>query len=109
MGNASTFTNEIDIDRSLLVNKRLKKQPQYIIKFNKSKDTWFTVWNDSIIADYNKEEKFVIAMRRYLDEQYNQKTAVAVVEQFDARAFKFTTLATFKKFQKQMRLVKPQK
>ena len=110
MGNASTFTNEIEIDRSLLVNKRLKQSPQYIIKFNKSKDTWFTVWNKNIICDYNKEEcKSVYAMRRYLDEQYNMDIANIVIEMSDARAFKFTTLATFKKFQKQMRLLKPQK
>lgn len=36
-------------------------------------------------------------------------SANMVVEMFDARAFKFTTLATFKRFQKQMRLIKPQK
>lgn len=109
MGQASTFTNEIEIDRSLLVNKRKRIQPQYIIKFNKSKDTWFTVWNDNIVSDYNNEQVKTIAMRRYLDEQYVQESANAMIEMFDARAFKFTTLATFKKFQKQMRLIKPQK
>lgn len=109
MGNASTFTNEIDIDRSLLVNKRQRIQPQYIIKFNKSKDTWFTVWNNCIVSDYNNEQVRTVAMRRYLDEQYVQENANAMIEMFDARAFKFTTLATFKKFQKQMRLIKPQK
>lgn len=109
MGQASTFTNEIDIDRSLIVNKRKRIQPQYIIKFNKSKDSWFTVWNNYIVSDYNKEEVRAIAMRRYLDEQYVQESANAMIEMFDARAFKFTTLATFKKFQKQMRLLKPQK
>lgn len=101
MGSASTFTNEIEIDRSLLVNKRRKTSPQYVIKFNKSKDTWFTVWNDNIVSDYNKEEgKPIYAMRRYLDEYYVQEYANIVIEMFDARAFYFTTLATFKKFQK---------
>ena len=109
MGNASTFTNEIELDKSLLVNKRKRIQPQYIIKFNKSKDSWFTVWNNYIVSDYNKEEVRAIAMRRYLDEQYVQESANAMIEIFDARAFHFTTLAIFKKFQKQMRLLKPQK
>lgn len=110
MGEASTFTNEIDIDRSLIVNKRQRIQPQYIIKFNKSKDTWFTMWNNYIVSDYNKETvPYTVAMRRYLDEQYTKDTADSIVEMFDARAIKFTTLATFKKFQKQMRLIKPQK
>ena len=109
MPDASTFTNEIDIDRSLLVNKRKRIQPQYVIKFNKSKDSWFTVWNSNIVSQWNNEESQVIAMRRYLDEYYLIDNANMVVEMFDARAFKFTTLATFKKFQKQMRLIKPQK
>lgn len=109
MGQASTFTNEIEIDRSLLVNKRKRTTPMYIIKFNKFQDTWFTVWNDNIISDYNGEQKTTIPMRRYLDEVYNRENANNVVEQFDARAYKFTTLACFKKFQKQMRLLKPDK
>ena len=41
--NASTFTNELEIDRSLLVNKRLCQYPIAVIKFTKTKDTWFTV------------------------------------------------------------------
>lgn len=109
MGNASTFTNELEIDRSLLTNKRNRISPQYIVKFGRTKDTWFTVWNNNIISDYNNEEKQVIAMRRYLDEQYNRDSANSVIEQFDVRAYKFTTLATFKKFQKQMKLLKPDK
>lgn len=106
MGQASTFTNEIDIDRSLLVNKRQRVSPQYIVKFNKTKDTWFTVWNNYIVSDYNNEQVRTIAMRRYLDDQFYQDNMNNVIEIFDSRAFKFTTLACFKKFQKQMKLLK---
>ena len=110
MPEASTFTNEVEVDRSLLCNKRLRHTPNYVIKFNKTKDTWFTVWNDNIISTYNNEKcNFILAMRRYLDEQYMMESANAVIEQFDARAFRFTSLSCFKKFQKQMRLLKPQK
>lgn len=105
---ASTFTNEVEIDRSLLVNKRLCTTPHCIIKFNKSKDTWFTVWNNNIIKDYNNEQKNAIPMRRYLDEIYSQELVDSVRERFDARAYKFVNLACFKKFQKQMKLLKKQ-
>ena len=104
MGNASTFTNEIEIDRSLIVSKRQRVTPQNIIKFAKTQDTWFTLWNNSIISDYNKEEKPTIAMTRYLDECYDLDLANSIRDRFDARVFKFTTLATFKKFQKQLKL-----
>lgn len=106
---ASTFTNEIEMDRSLICHKRERIIPNCIIKFNNSKDTWFTLWNNSIIAPYNKENKEAIAMRRYLDEIYSQPLVDSVIERFDARAFRFTTLACFKRFQKQMRLLKPAK
>lgn len=71
MGNASTFTNEIEIDRSLLVNKRERTSPQYIVKFGRTKDTWFTVWNNRIISDYNKEQVTTVPMSRYLDDHFN--------------------------------------
>lgn len=109
MPDASTFTNEMSVDRSLLINKRKRLYPNYIIKFSKTKDTWFTVWNDNIVHEWHNESKNVIAMRRYLDEQFNQDNQNSVIAQFDARAYKFTSLACFKKFQKQMRLLKPQK
>ena len=106
-GQASTFTNEVQIDRSLLINKRKRTSPQFVIKFWKETNTWFTLWNDGIISPYNNEHRPSIAMRRYLDELYNQETINSVIERFDVRAFKFTSLACFKRFQKQMRLLKP--
>ena len=109
MGKASTFTNEIEIDKSLLVNKRERKQPQYIVKFNKTKDTWFTVWNNYIVADYNKEQVRTIPMSRYLDDLFIQDNANMVQEIFDTRCFRFTTLATFKRFQKQLKLTQKKK
>ena len=106
-GQASTFTNEVQIDRSLLINKRKRTSPQFVIKFWKETNTWFTLWNDGIISPYNNEHRPPIAMRRYLDELYNQEAINSVIERFDVRAFKFTSLACFKRFQKQMRLLKP--
>lgn len=45
-------------------------------------------------------------MRRYLDDTYQDKLVRQVFEMFDSRAFKFVSLACFKQFQKQMRLLK---
>lgn len=108
MPDASTFTNEVEVDRSLLVNKRKCKSPVCVIKFSKTKDTWFTLWNDNIIKEYNNEEKSVIPMRRYLDAIYQQSLVDIVREKFDVRAYRFSSLSCFKKFQKQMKLLKKQ-
>lgn len=103
--NASTFTNEIDIDRSMLTGQRLIK-PSYIIKFNKTESNWFTVWDGKVIKGYNGEKVRSIAMKRYLDDQYNPEAVKKVYEMFDARAYSYKNLADFKKFQKQLRLLK---
>lgn len=103
---ASTFTNEVEIDTSLLVNKRKCTQPQYIIKFNKSKESWFTVWNNNIIKPYNGEQKPAVAMRKYLDEVFNMELFNGIFDQFNARAFLFTNIAVFKKFQRELKAIK---
>lgn len=106
MPNASTFTNEIELDRSLICSKRDRKRPSYIIKFTKMPCDWFTVWDGKIISPYNKENVGDIPMTRYLDSLYKDELKNKVFEMFDARAYKFTTLACYKRFQKQLRLLK---
>lgn len=106
---ASTFTNEISVDRSLLVNRRRCKKPSYVITFTKDPSTWFTVWNDNIVQPYKGEEKTHWAMRKYLDSIFNPDLQKVVIDMFDSRAFKFVNLSVMKKFQKQLKLLKPQK
>lgn len=106
-GSTSNFTNNIETDVSLINKKRLQR-PQYIIKFSKDKSDWFTVWNDSTIAKWNKEIKPGIAMRRYVDETFSADIQKQVFEQWDARAFKFNCLLTQKQFAYQLSLVKKQ-
>lgn len=106
MPTASTFTNKIDTDTTLVTKQRLK-EPSYIIKFRKNRDSWFTVWDSNIIRKYNGEKKPVIAMRPYLDEVFNIDTQKQIMTLFDTRSFMFSNLITFKQFQKEMSLLKP--
>lgn len=103
---ASTFTNKIDSDTTLIYKKRLK-EPSYIIKFTKNKKDWFTVWDSHIIKPYANEKKRVVAMRPYIDEAYNVEQVKNVYLLFDTRSYLFTNLITFKEFQKQLALLKP--
>ena len=106
MPTASTFTNKIDTDTTLVTKQRLK-EPSYIIKFRKNKDSWFTVWDSNIIRKYNGEKKPVIAMRPYLDEIFNVDTQKQTMTLFDTRSYMFSNLITFKQFQKELGLLKP--
>lgn len=106
MPNASTFTNQIESDRTLVLKKRLI-HAQYIIKFYK--DEMYTVWNDNIIREYNGENCPIRAMRPYIDEEFFPELRDNVIAQFDARSFKFYTLIAYKKFKKALELLKPRK
>ena len=108
MPTASTFTNKIETDKTLITKKRLT-EPDYIIKFSKSPNSWYTVWDSNVIKKYNGEKKPVIAMRPYLDEVFNVDLQKNMITLFDTRSFLFTNLITFKRFQSDISLLKPRK
>ena len=107
MPDSSTFTNEIVTDTSL-VNKKRCIKPTMIIKFSKSKNDWFTVWDNNIIHKWNKENlSCVLPMRPYLDERYTEEGKNAIIEGFNMRIYTFKDLITFKQFQQAISLLKP--
>ena len=106
MPTASTFTNEIKVDDTLVTKERLIK-PTTIIKFRN--DVKFTVWNSNIIAPYNGEKTSELLMRPYLDGIFNTQTRDSVIALFDTRSFRYKDLITFKKFKKELELLKPRK
>lgn len=106
---ASTFTNEITTDDSLVSKGRLTK-PATVIKFSKETAKWFTVWDAGVIATYKNERcKDVISMRPYIDELFSVDRRDSIILMFDTRTFRYTNLITFKKFQKELSLLKPRK
>lgn len=108
MPDASTFTNKIDTDKTL-INKSQLESPNYVIKFTKDKKDWFTVWNSNIVAKYNGEKKTVIAMRPYLDEPFSADVQKNMITLFDTRSLQYRNLITFKQFQNCMENLKPRK
>lgn len=108
MPQASTFTNKIETDFSLLYKGRLVR-PTKIIKFGKDKSSWFTLWDSKCISKYNNEKSEVIAMRPYLDELFDTKLRDTVFLMFDSRAYVFRNMICFKEFEKCLSLLKPRK
>ena len=106
--NASTFTNKVNTDDTL-VDKSPLITPKYVIKFSKNEKDWFTVWNSNIVNKYNGEKKQVIAMRPYLDEVFSVEVQKQMITLFDTRSFTYRNLITFKQFQSNMELLKPRK
>lgn len=107
-GNSSTFTNEIKVDTSLVWKGRLRK-PQFIIKFSKEEDRWFTLWDDNVISLYNHETCPIIAMRPYIGEVFVAGQRDVILQKFDLQYFMYRNLISMKKFQKELELLKPRK
>lgn len=103
---ASTFTNKIDTDHSLISKQRVI-HPSRVIKFFKEKTTWFTVWDGNVIRRYNGEICQKVAMRPFLDEVYNIDMMKTVISMFNSRSYVFSNLITFKQFQKELELLMP--
>lgn len=107
MGEQSNFTNEISFDTSLVTKQRLIR-PTSVIHFTKS--VKFTVWDGKVIAPYNGEKcNSNISMRPYLDLLFDQSLRDNIILLFDTRSFLYKNLITFKKFQKEIELIKPRK
>lgn len=102
----STFTNELQRDVSQITKKRLKK-PTCIIQFGKNKK--FTVWDNNVIAKWNREKVAVIAMRPYMDTEFIQEKRDAVIQAFDLRGFRFKDMNTQIWFKRELELLKPRK
>lgn len=106
MPNASTFTNKIETDNTLVYKGRLHT-PLNVIKFSKDQSQWFTLWDNGVISKWNKENKPALAMKPYLDEIFNAKIRDQIIINFDSRAYKYKDLITFKTFQKYISILKP--
>ena len=108
MPTASTFTNKIETDNTLVYKGRLIK-PEAVIKFTRDKEHWFTLWDSKCICKYNGEKAKVMAMRPYIDEMFIPELRDNVFKLFDTRSLTYRNLITFKMFQKNLELLKPRK
>lgn len=102
----SNYTNELKRDLSLITKQRLYN-PQYVIKFGKTNSDMFIVWEDNIITRYKGQPiNSTVAMKPYLDDRYHPERRQAVIDQFDAKAYKFDTLITLAYFQGSLQLIR---
>ena len=99
------FTNKIQRDLSLLYKKRLNK-PSYIVKFSKDQSDWFTVWDKKIVCPYYGEKVDSVAMRRYIDDYFNEMNRNTIIELNDVRAYYFKDILTQNLFYKNLEIIK---
>jgi len=102
----SNYTNELKKDLSLICKTRLTS-PSYLIKFGKTKQNIFIVWEGNIITRYKGQAvKSSVAMKPYLDDRYNPERRQTVIDIFDAQGYKFDTLITLSYFQGELQKIR---
>ena len=102
----SNYTNELTKDTKLIFKGRLRK-PTAIIKFTKDPGNWYTVWDSTIIKRYNREKvERVIAMRPYINEFYSMELRKMVIDQYDAKGWKFGNLIVQSYFQGELEMIR---
>lgn len=102
------FNNKVERDEKTLFSGKCVK-PTAIIKFSKSQNDWFTLWDNKVIARYKGEKiNKSIAMRRYIDEIFNVDTRDMIIEMLDVRAFMYKDLVSQSQFIKRVKEVKAQ-
>lgn len=101
-----TFSNALDVDMTRLYKGRVKR-PTAILVFENSK---YVVWDGSVIAEWKGEKiKNIIAMKPYLDLEFNPELRESIIHKFDRRQFMFRSLMIQKKFKRDLELLKPRK
>lgn len=101
---ASTFTNQQNFDRSKIHEGRLLK-PNFVIQF---RNDWFTVWDNNVIARYNKENRPIISMVPLLitNTQFKSELRDEIILLNYERKFMFKDLLTQKLFDKNIKEIK---
>ena len=107
-GNMSNYTNMLNKDKSLITKQRCYK-PTAIIKFGKTTDKWYTVWDGKIIKRYNKEKLPIesdFCMMPYINSYYSLEKRQTIFDMYNARVFKFPNLIVQAYFQEELRMIK---
>ena len=101
----SNFTNKVVRDIELIYKGRLGK-PQMVIAYSKDQSDWYTIYEGNVICPYNGEKKNIIAMKRYINNQFLPEVRDSIIEQEDVRAFKYKDIYTQTTWRKNMEAIK---
>lgn len=93
----ATFVNEFKFDMSL-INTGHRYKPSFIIRFSKSDEDCFIVWDEQIIQRYKstKTSKLPnvpqIAMYKGLDTEFVKERQKIILDQYNLRYFNYVSL-----------------
>ena len=104
----SNYTNEIKKDMSMIYKGPLKR-PTGIIRFGKTPDKWYAIWDGNVLRRYKGEkipEDRHIAMRPYLDCAFMKEKQKIVIDMYDSKVWKFVNLIDKAYFQEDLTFIR---
>ena len=108
--NDPNYTNIVARDLELIKPKKTRiHKVTDVIKFSKYKPDWFCVYDGKYIRRYRNEcfkKDKIVAMKRYLDSNYDPDKAKNILDRFDCRNFMYCDIMSQALFQAQLKLIK---
>lgn len=104
----SNYTNEIKKDMSMIYKGPLKR-PTGVIRFGKTPDKWYAIWDGNVLRRYKGEkipEDRHIAMRPYLDCAFMKEKQKIVIDMYDSKVWKFVNLIDKAYFQEDLTFIR---
>lgn len=104
----SNYTNEIKKDKQLLYKGRVSN-PTAIIKFDKEKSKWYTLWDGNVVKRWKGQTlplEHDFCMKPYINSYYSMERRNAIIDMFNARVFKFDSLITQAYFTEELSFIK---
>lgn len=108
--NDSNYSNAISMDISMIKPKKTRiVRVSSLIKFTKDRNDWFCVYDNKYIRRYRGESVAkgnIIAMRRHIDETFNNDIVTGVFDRYDAKAFCYADVISMACFKARMTEIK---
>lgn len=108
--NDSNYSNAISMDMSMIKPKKTRIiRVSSLIKFTKDRNDWFCVYDNKYIRRYRGESVSkgnIVAMRRHIDETFNNDIVTGVFDRYDAKAFCYADVISMACFKARMTEIK---
>ena len=108
--NDPNYTNIVERDLELIKQKKVRiRKVTAVIKFSKSKEDWFCLYDGRYIRQYKGEafkKSSAIPMRRYLDELFDATLMNAIIARYDVRGFMYTDIMSQALFTAKLKALK---
>lgn len=108
---SNRFASTVNSEGALIATKQQvrEKKPAYVLAFGENKEKWYTLNDNNLITKYNKEQKPVFAMRRFINQFFDAELIKTILDLYDKRVLIFDNCSTYIMFSDELERLKLKK